>query len=1076
MRVSCRGYNFSSVSADDILAHVEEDIGPEDVEALNLSNNELSSCAGLFAFSRLSILDLSHNSLGQLSELARTITHLNVAYNKIERLHLELLPNLQVLDASFNLISDMRGLSRNRNLKDVRMSGNRISVIEGLEAAKQLETLDVRHNLLSKLEDLRALSFNVRLHNLELRGNPVVSVVPVRELRITIMHLVPALMYMDGEKPPRSPRSKSAVPTQGQRMKLGSYHHAATPAEARRSLVRPFAKVTTDRVVDGEEEAEEGAGGLPKLIRMLGHPRQDKVERALYVLRNSCLHSHANKETIRDAGGFPALLALLAPERSSLTLELAAGVLWHCSTSGENRRELVEMGAVRLLTELLGGEELPTRVVEAALGLLMALCEEAPAQEEARAAGALPTVVRLLDAPSALCQERAVAALANLCEGNEANCRGVAISGAVQRLAGFLAGGSSDTLLRSTCLCLRAMSAQRIVLDPHLVLDPLVSLLEHPAPAVQDAAAAALTAYTENCPSRRSAPLIRRQLSLSSATSPRAGPLSPASLGPASAGRAGAGRQAPSSPTTSSYASRMLRAASARYSWADTLRGPDASPSLPSERATPRGTPARPAPTPASGRSTPLRASASAGSLRVHAWTTDASGRRVELPGRSREIAKAMARAASPASTGTPRSARRDFPNSYHAWMHSLRGEGGAASGDERAGAFAIASASLPARPATPSSSVRGSGGGAPRGRPRSPSASASASASAVGAGAASPARTSYDFWAEALKGEYVRQHFTPRSKAGRSRGGGEDDEEEMGFRGAPAAPQTVARPLATPSRSLSTPARSAAAAAPAPRASPRAPPPPPPRPDGPAAGSGARPKGSTAASPKGKSPVAPRPAARTPTRPAPAHSNQGGWFSAASAPAGQPYAALGLSPSGSERVVQRPRVSPPVQPLQAPSAPAAAAATAAVSTPTLRKSILKPSPAPSPSPSPAAGWAGKQRDLPQRDQQRDFMGSPGTGRRSAHESPDVSFFEQTTPRSAAPAPAPAPAPVQAPEAERRAPSPSPADQLNDILKGLSGVLTAEEESILVRTIRETQNAIAASRRPAPAAAHAHAE
>ena len=54
--------------------------------------------------------------------------------------------NLQEIDASDNNLTDLSGLNSHASLKVLRLAGNNIQVVEGIERLKELCTLDLRRN------------------------------------------------------------------------------------------------------------------------------------------------------------------------------------------------------------------------------------------------------------------------------------------------------------------------------------------------------------------------------------------------------------------------------------------------------------------------------------------------------------------------------------------------------------------------------------------------------------------------------------------------------------------------------------------------------------------------------------------------------------------------------------------------------------------------------------------------------------------------------------------------------------------------------------------------------------------
>ena len=104
---------------------------------------------GLDSLKFLKSLDLSHNSIGEISGLGELgISTLNLSHNKIESIaNLGRLPSLEKLNLSSNLIVGAGGLEPCRLLREVDLSNNAIADVEEyfwLKNLRFLKTLDAR--------------------------------------------------------------------------------------------------------------------------------------------------------------------------------------------------------------------------------------------------------------------------------------------------------------------------------------------------------------------------------------------------------------------------------------------------------------------------------------------------------------------------------------------------------------------------------------------------------------------------------------------------------------------------------------------------------------------------------------------------------------------------------------------------------------------------------------------------------------------------------------------------------------------------------------------------------------------
>jgi hypothetical protein len=79
-------------------------------------------------------------------------------------------------------------------LKELRIAGNRLKQLEGLEPLANLVRLDAHNNLIGELSSLRVLSFNKHLTSVDFKGNPVHKVTGFRRLLLSIL---PHLAHLD---------------------------------------------------------------------------------------------------------------------------------------------------------------------------------------------------------------------------------------------------------------------------------------------------------------------------------------------------------------------------------------------------------------------------------------------------------------------------------------------------------------------------------------------------------------------------------------------------------------------------------------------------------------------------------------------------------------------------------------------------------------------------------------------------------------------------------------------------------------------------------------------------------------
>lgn len=115
------------------------------------------------------IAEVAGVSVSNLSRLQKLDLHLREK-GKIRRIeNLIVVPNLRLLNLSYNVITKIEGLGRLHNLIELNLAENAIKVIENLENLKALERLNLSGNLIKRIpEDIKYLQ---RLTTLRLARN-----------------------------------------------------------------------------------------------------------------------------------------------------------------------------------------------------------------------------------------------------------------------------------------------------------------------------------------------------------------------------------------------------------------------------------------------------------------------------------------------------------------------------------------------------------------------------------------------------------------------------------------------------------------------------------------------------------------------------------------------------------------------------------------------------------------------------------------------------------------------------------------------------------------------------------------
>ena len=107
------------------------------------------------------------------------------------------LPKIQILSLGRNMIKKISGLEEiGSTLRELWISYNQISTLDGLNCCIKLETLFISNNKIKEIAEIRKLSANLCLSNCNLTGNPIYS---EAFMRTNIIRTLPQLLVLDGE-------------------------------------------------------------------------------------------------------------------------------------------------------------------------------------------------------------------------------------------------------------------------------------------------------------------------------------------------------------------------------------------------------------------------------------------------------------------------------------------------------------------------------------------------------------------------------------------------------------------------------------------------------------------------------------------------------------------------------------------------------------------------------------------------------------------------------------------------------------------------------------------------------------
>ncbi|TRY79764.1 hypothetical protein TCAL_08100 [Tigriopus californicus] len=126
------------------------------LRVLMLGKNRIRRIEGLQKCNRLSVLDLHGNRITQITGL-------------------ENLSDLKVLNLAGNLIRKITNLQDLKSLEELNIRRNRIRATQGLEVVPTLEKLYMSNNDIQNIACLSKLDALVKLHTVQMEGNPVWS-------------------------------------------------------------------------------------------------------------------------------------------------------------------------------------------------------------------------------------------------------------------------------------------------------------------------------------------------------------------------------------------------------------------------------------------------------------------------------------------------------------------------------------------------------------------------------------------------------------------------------------------------------------------------------------------------------------------------------------------------------------------------------------------------------------------------------------------------------------------------------------------------------------------------------------
>ena len=106
---------------------------------------------------------------------------------------------------------------------------------------------------------------------------------------------------------------------------------------------------------DPNKQRTRALGGIPILVKLLGHESPEVYRNASGALRNLSYgrQNDENKRAIKNANGIPALINLLRRSTESDIKELVTGVIWNMSSCEDLKRSIIDDGCGVIVTYII---------------------------------------------------------------------------------------------------------------------------------------------------------------------------------------------------------------------------------------------------------------------------------------------------------------------------------------------------------------------------------------------------------------------------------------------------------------------------------------------------------------------------------------------------------------------------------------------------------------------------------------------------------------------------------------------------------------------------------------------------
>eukprot|EP00792_Barthelona_sp_PAP020_P007918 TRINITY_DN3182_c0_g1_i2.p1 TRINITY_DN3182_c0_g1~~TRINITY_DN3182_c0_g1_i2.p1 ORF type:complete len:874 (-),score=230.19 TRINITY_DN3182_c0_g1_i2:1424-4045(-) len=181
-----------------------------DIDYTNLKNlTNVQTSYKYLIWKQLKILNLSHNNINFLDESLALLPNLRVldlSYNQIKEIHnLTMCESLVELNLSHNCIESMEEfVFELPNISKLNISHNQICSTSGIEKLVQITEINISYNLLSSIvNDISKLSVLPNLHSLDVSNNPLIEGTEMRILNKTFVNFALPIRQKNDDSDPR---------------------------------------------------------------------------------------------------------------------------------------------------------------------------------------------------------------------------------------------------------------------------------------------------------------------------------------------------------------------------------------------------------------------------------------------------------------------------------------------------------------------------------------------------------------------------------------------------------------------------------------------------------------------------------------------------------------------------------------------------------------------------------------------------------------------------------------------------------------------------------------------------------